>query len=147
MTADPGPAPPEGPATGGAAAPATEAVAPPGDRVLSLRVGEATLILSADADRKGYVAEELTLEQLRRRNVAQNIELRRRFASYLLSIHSAVNAAVLALVFLVALDKAQLSEKVRITPIASTVAELAGLVLAVATYLFPAPHSRGAASE
>ena len=122
-------------------------MAPTGDRVLSLRVGEATLILSADADRKGYVAEELTLDQLQRRNIAQNIELRRRFASYLLSIHSAVNAAVLVLVFLVALDKADLSEKVLITLIASTVAELAGLVLAVATYLFPAPRSRGPAPE
>ncbi len=97
------------------------------------------LVLSADADRKGYIAQELTLEQLQRRNLAQNIELRRRFASYLLSIHSLVNAAVLVLVFLIALNKATLSERVVITLIASTVAELAGLVLAVATYLFPAP--------
>ena len=101
------------------------------------------LVLSADADRKGYFAQELTLEQLQRRNLAQNIELRRRFASYLLSIHSLVNAAVLVLVFLIALDKATLSERVVITLIASTVAELAGLVLAVATYLFPAPKPRG----
>lgn len=115
---------------------------PPGERALSLRVGQATLILSAHADEKGYITEELTLEQLQRRNLAQNIELRRRFASYLLSIHSAVNAAVLLLVFLVALDKATLSEKVLITLIASTVAELAGLILAVATYLFPAPKTR-----
>jgi len=147
LTGDPGQAPPEGTTTSGTSAPAGAAVAPTGDRVLSLRVGEATLILSADADRKGYVAEELTLDQLQRRNIAQNIELRRRFASYLLSIHSAVNAAVLVLVFLVALDKADLSEKVLITLIASTVAELAGLVLAVATYLFPAPRSRGPAPE
>ena len=97
------------------------------------------LVLRADADRKGYIAQELTLEQLQRRNLAQNIELRRRFASYLLSIHSLVNAAVLVLVFLIALNKATLSERVVITLIASTVAELAGLVLAVATYLFPAP--------
>lgn len=97
------------------------------------------LVLSADADRKGYIAQDLTLEQLQRRNLAQNIELRRRFASYLLSIHSLVNAAVLVLVFLIALNKATLSERVVITLIASTVAELAGLVLAVATYLFPAP--------
>ncbi|HXB57242.1 MAG TPA: hypothetical protein VN461_20930 [Vicinamibacteria bacterium] len=119
---------------------------PTRERVLSLRVGEATLILSADADEKGYIAEELTLDQLQRRNLAQNIELRRRFASYLLSIHSAVNAAVLVLVFLIALNKATLSERVIITLIASTVAELAGLVLAVATYLFPAPKVRAAAS-
>jgi hypothetical protein len=106
---------------------------------LVVRPGGSPVVLSADADAKGYVAEELTLEQLQRRNVAQNIELRRRFASYLLSIHSAVNAAVLVLVFLIALDRATLSEKVLITLIASTVAELAGLILAVATYLFPAP--------
>jgi hypothetical protein len=104
---------------------------------------EAALVLSADADDKGYIAVELTLDQLQRRNVAQNIELRRRFASYLLSIHFAVNAAVLVLVFLIALDRARLSEKVLITLIASTVAELAGLILAVATYLFPAPKPRG----
>jgi len=97
-----------------------------------------------DADDKGYVAVELTLDQLQRRNLAQNIELRRRFASYLLSIHSAVNAAVLVLVFLIALNRASLSEKVLITLIASTVAELAGLILAVATYLFPAPKPHGA---
>jgi hypothetical protein len=105
----------------------------------------AAVVLSTDADAKGYVAEDLTLEQLQRRNLAQNIELRRRFASYLLSIHSAVNAAVLVLVFLIALDRAQLSEKVLITLIASTVAELAGLILAVATYLFPAPKPAGTA--
>lgn len=110
--------------------------------MVSLRVGETTLILSAHADEKGYLAEEQTIEQLQRRNLAQNIELRRRFASYLLSIHSAVNAAVLVLVFLIALHKASLSERVMIALIASTVAELAGLVLAVATYLFPAPKIR-----
>ncbi len=118
-----------------------------GDRKLSLRGGEGTVILSADADEKGYIAEELTLERLQRRNLAQNIELRRRFASYLLSIHSAVNAAVLVLVFLIALNKATLSERVLISLIASTVAELAGLVLAVATYLFPAPRKGGSPSE
>ncbi len=94
--------------------------------MLSLRVGEATLILTADADRKGYIAEELTLEQLQRRNLAQNIELRRRFASYLLSIHSAVNAAVLVLVFLIALNKATLSERVVITLIAARSRSLQG---------------------
>jgi hypothetical protein len=102
----------------------------------------APLVLSADADDKGYIAVDLTLDQLQRRNLAQNIELRRRFASYLLTIHSAVNVGVLALVFLIALDRAHLSEKVLITLIASTVAELAGLILAVATYLFPAPKPR-----
>jgi hypothetical protein len=116
-----------------------------GERRLSVRIGEATLVLSADADEKGFVAQELTIEQLQRRNLAQNIELRRRFASYLLLIHSAVNAAVLVLVFLIALNQATLSERVLITLIASTVAELAGLVLAVATYLFPAPKAGGAA--
>jgi hypothetical protein len=107
--------------------------------VVSLRVGEATVILSADADAKGYIAQEFTLEQLQRRSFAQDIDLRRRFASYLLGIHAAVNTVVLVLVFLVALGKAELSERVLVTLIGSTVAELAGLVLAVATYLFPAP--------
>ncbi len=144
LDTDPEQAPPESGKASGHPAPAGGA--PSRDRVLSLRVGEATLILSADADEKGYIAEELTLDQLQRRNLAQNIELRRRFASYLLSIHSAVNAAVLVLVFLIALNKATLSERVIITLIASTVAELAGLVLAVATYLFPAPKVRAAAS-
>jgi ABC-type spermidine/putrescine transport system permease subunit II len=116
-----------------------------GDRVLSLRVGEATVILSADADAKGYIAQEFTLDQLQRRNFAQDINLRRRFASYLLGIHAVVNTVVLGLVFLVALGKADLSEQVLITLIASTVAELAGLVLAVATYLFPAPKKGSAA--
>jgi hypothetical protein len=141
-----GQTPPEAGNASGLPAPAGGAVAPSRERVLSLRVGEATLILSADADDKGYIAEELTLDQLQRRNLAQNIELRRRFASYLLSIHSAVNAAVLVLVFLIALNKATLSERVIITLIASTVAELAGLVLAVATYLFPAPKVRATAA-
>jgi hypothetical protein len=147
LKGDAGPAPTEGRAASGESTPAGGAAPPSGDRLLSLRVGEATLILTADADRKGYIAEELTLEQLQRRNLAQNIELRRRFASYLLSIHSAVNAAVLVLVFLIALNKATLSERVVITLIASTVAELAGLVLAVATYLFPAPKTHGPGSK
>jgi hypothetical protein len=116
------------------------------DRPLGPPAAEAALVLSADADDKGYIAVELTLEQLQRRNLAQNIELRRRFASYLLGIHSAVNAAVLVLVFLIAVGCASLSEKVLIALIASTVAELAGLVLAVATYLFPAPQPRGGAA-
>lgn len=146
LDAETGLTPPEAGKASGHPAPVGGAVPASRDRVLSLRVGEATLILSADADEKGYIAEELTLDQLQRRNLAQNIELRRRFASYLLSIHSAVNAAVLVLVFLIALNKATLSERVIITLIASTVAELAGLVLAVATYLFPAPKVRAAAS-
>jgi hypothetical protein len=125
--------------TGDDAPPTARPASPSGDRVLSIHVGEATLILSADADAKGYIAQEFTLEQLQRRNFAQDINLRRRFASYLLAIHAAVNTVVLVLVFLVALGKATLSEEVLITLIASTVAELAGLVLAVATYLFPAP--------
>ena len=125
------------------AAPDTGAPAS-GEPVLPIRSAEAAVVLSAHADAKGYTAEEFTLEQLQRRNLAQNIELRRRFASYLLSIHFAVNAAVLVLVFLIALDRATLSERVLITLIASTVAELAGLILAVATYLFPAPKLRGA---
>jgi len=107
-----------------------------------LPAARAPLVLSADADDKGYVAMELTLDELERRDVAQNIDLRRRFASYLLSIHFAVNAAVLVLVFLIALDRANLSDKVLITLISSTVAELAGLILAVAKYLFPAPKPR-----
>ena len=146
MDTEMGQTPPEPGKLSAHPAPAGGTVPPSRERVLSLRVGEATLILSADADEKGYIAEELTLDQLQRRNLAQNIELRRRFASYLLSIHSAVNAAVLVLVFLIALNKATLSERVIITLIASTVAELAGLVLAVATYLFPAPKVRGPAS-
>jgi hypothetical protein len=123
--------------------------APPtnsGEHALGPRAAEPALVLTVDADAKGYVARELTLEQLQRRNLAQNIALRRRFASYLLSIHFAVNAAVLVLVFLIALDRASLSERVLIALIASTVAELAGLILAVATYLFPAPKLRGAPS-
>jgi hypothetical protein len=119
--------------------------APREDTARSRRDGAAALVLSTEADEKGFVAEELSLEQLQRRNLAQNIELRRRFASYLLWIHSGVNVAVLVLVFLVALHKAALSEKVLITLIASTVAELAGLVLAVAAYLFPAPKIGGPA--
>jgi hypothetical protein len=148
LSSDRGERPPEGHATAGDPLPGgVPPVTPaPGERWPSLRPGETALVLSADADEKGYLAEELTFQQLQRRNLAQNIELRRRFASYLLSIHSAVNAAVLVLVFLVALNKAALSERVLITLIASTVAELAGLVLAVATYLFPAPRNRAAAS-
>jgi hypothetical protein len=126
---------------------AGEALLPSAERMLERPAEPHAVILKVDADAKGYIAEELTLDQLQRRNLAQNIELRRRFASYLLSIHSAVNAAVLVLVFLIALNKATLSEKVLISLIASTVAELAGLVLAVATYLFPAPKTRDAGSE
>jgi hypothetical protein len=120
-------------------------VPPPRAGSGAVRPPAEALVLSTEADEKGFVAAELSLEQLQRRNLAQNIELRRRFASYLLWIHSGVNVAVLVLVFLIALHKATLSEKVLITLIASTVAELAGLVLAVAAYLFPAPKIGGSA--
>jgi hypothetical protein len=142
LKSDSGQPPAPRPAATGGRPPAGGVEPPPGERALSLRLGQTTLILSTHADEKGYVAEELTLDQLQRRNLAQNIELRRRFASYLLWIHSAVNAVVLVLLFLIALDRASLSEKVLIALIASTVAELAGLILAVATYLFPAPKTR-----
>lgn len=49
--------------------------------------------------------------------------------------------------FLIALNKASLSERVLISLIASTVAELAGLILAMATYLFPAPKTSGARAQ
>jgi len=145
VKADAGPARVEGRGTSAEGALSGGPGSASSERLLRVRIGEATLVLSADADAKGFVAEELTLEQLQRRNLAQNIELRRRFASYLLLIHSGVNAAVLVLVFLIAFAQATLSERVLITLIASTVAELAGLVLAVATYLFPAPKTGAAA--
>jgi hypothetical protein len=66
--------------------------------------------------------------------------LRKRFGYTLLWIHGVVNVAVMALVWLIAFDLAKLSDKVIITLIVSTVAELAGLLLAVTAYLFPSAH-------
>jgi hypothetical protein len=77
-------------------------------------------------------AEDLQLESLER-----DIELRTMFGKVLLGIAIVVNLATITLVTLTALNLAKLSDKLLITLISSTVAELAGLVLVVAKYLFP----------
>jgi hypothetical protein len=60
------------------------------------------------------------------------------FGKVLLGIAIVANIATLTLVTLTGIGTARLSDKVLITLISSTVAELAGLVLVVAKYLFPA---------
>jgi hypothetical protein len=60
------------------------------------------------------------------------------FGKVLLGIAIVVNLATITLVTLTGLGTTQLSDKLLITLISSTVAELAGLVLVVAKYLFPA---------
>jgi hypothetical protein len=78
-------------------------------------------------------AEDLQLESLER-----DIELRTMFGKVLLGIAIVVNLATITLVALTGLSLTKLSDKLLITLISSTVAELAGLVLVVAKYLFPA---------
>jgi len=90
------------------------------------------LSLERQADRFGR-AEDLHLESLER-----DIELRTMFGKVLLGIAIVVNLATITLVTLTGLGTTQLSDKLLITLISSTVAELAGLVLVVAKYLFPA---------
>jgi hypothetical protein len=93
------------------------------------------LSLERQADRLGR-AEELHLESIER-----DLELRTMFGIVLLGIAILVNLATITLVTLTGLGHARLSDRVLITLISSTVAELAGLVLVVAKYLFPAPRS------
>lgn len=88
--------------------------------------------LERQAERLGR-AEELHLESMER-----DLELRTMFGVVLLGIAILVNLATITLVTLTGLGTARLSDKVLITLISSTVAELAGLVLVVAKYLFPA---------
>jgi hypothetical protein len=88
--------------------------------------------LERQADRLGR-AEDLHLESLER-----DIELRTMFGKVLLGIAIVVNLATIALVTLTGLGTTRLSDTLLITLISSTVAELAGLVLVVAKYLFPA---------
>jgi len=87
--------------------------------------------LDRQAARMGR-AEDLQLESLER-----DIELRTMFGKVLLGIAIVVNLATITLVTLTALSLARLSDKLLIALISSTVAELAGLVLVVAKYLFP----------
>jgi hypothetical protein len=91
-----------------------------------------TLSLEGQADRFGR-AEDLHLESLER-----DIELRTMFGKVLLGIAIVVNLATLTLVTLTGLGMTELSDRLLITLISSTVAELAGCVLVVAKYLFPA---------
>ena len=90
------------------------------------------LSLERQADRFGR-AEDLHLESLER-----DLELRTMFGKVLLGIAIVVNLATITLVTLTGLGTTQLSDRLLITLISSTVAELAGLVLVVAKYLFPA---------
>jgi hypothetical protein len=93
--------------------------------------------LEVQAERLGR-AEDLQLESLE-----TDIELRTMFGKVLLGIAIVVNLATITLVTLTGLGLTRLSDKLLITLISSTVAELAGLVLVVAKYLFPAaPLSR-----
>jgi len=78
-------------------------------------------------------AEDLQLESLER-----DLELRTMFGKVLLGIAIVANLVTITLVTLTAFNLAQLSDKLLIALISSTVAELAGLVLVVAKYLFPA---------
>ena len=88
--------------------------------------------LETQAERIGR-AEDLQLESLER-----DIELRTMFGRVLLGIALVANVATIALVALTGFGLTQLSDKVLITLVSSTVAELAGVVLVVAKYLFPA---------
>jgi hypothetical protein len=90
------------------------------------------VLLDRQADRLGR-AEDLHLESLGR-----DIELRTMFGKVLLGIAIVVNMATITLVTLTGLGFTRLSDKLLMTLISSTVAELAGLVLVVAKYLFPA---------
>lgn len=87
--------------------------------------------LDRQADRLGR-AEDLQLESFER-----DIDLRTMFGTVLLGIAILVNLATITLVTLTGLGTTRLSDRVLITLISSTVAELAGLVLVVAKYLFP----------
>jgi hypothetical protein len=104
--------------------------------------------LDRQASRIGR-AEDLQLDSLER-----DIELRTMFGKVLLGIAIVVNLATITLVALTGLSLTKLSDKLLITLISSTVAELAGLVLVVAKYLFPGarptlarPRRRGRRSE
>jgi hypothetical protein len=97
--------------------------------------------LERQAERLGR-AEELRLESLQR-----DLSLRTMFGVVLLAIAILVNLATITLVTLAGLGTARLSDKVLIALISSTVAELAGLVLVVAKYLFPAARSGSKSGE
>jgi hypothetical protein len=92
--------------------------------------------LDGQAERLGR-AEELHLESLER-----DLELRTMFGKVLLAIAMVANVATVALVTLTGLGITKLSDRLLITLIGSTVAELAGLVLVVAKYLFPGDPPR-----
>jgi len=89
------------------------------------------VVLDVQAERLGR-AEDLQLESLER-----DIALRTMFGKVLLGIAIVVNVATITLVTLTGLGLTLLSDRLLITLIGSTVAELAGLVLVVAKYLFP----------
>jgi hypothetical protein len=74
-------------------------------------------------------------------------KLRKTFAYTMLWIHGVVTVVVMAIVIFVAAGRAALSDKVLMSLIGSTVAELTGLVLAVAKYLFPPPSRPSAAKR
>jgi hypothetical protein len=92
--------------------------------------------LDGQAERLGR-AEELHLESLER-----DLELRTMFGKVLLAIAMVANVATVTLVTLTGLGITKLSDRLLITLISSTVAELAGLVLVVAKYLFPGDPPR-----
>jgi hypothetical protein len=91
--------------------------------------------LDRQAERLGR-AEELQLESLQ-----LDIELRTMFGKVLLAIAIVLNLATIVLVTLTGVGLTRLSDKLLITLIGSTVAELAGVVLVVAKYLFPAART------
>jgi hypothetical protein len=77
-------------------------------------------------------AEDLQLQSLER-----DLKLRTMFGKVLLGIAIVVNVVTITLVTLTAFGFTKLSDKLLMALIGSTVAELAGLVLVVAKYLFP----------
>lgn len=95
----------------------------------------ARVSLEAQADRLGR-AEDLQLESFER-----DLRLRTMFGKVLLAVAIVANMSTLAMITLTGLDLMRLSDKLLMTLISSTVAELAGLVLVVAKYLFPVPRA------
>ncbi len=91
--------------------------------------------LAVEADHTGAV--EARRDELELESTKQDIKLRKEFARYLLGVHTVVNLSVLVLVFLKGYGLIDLSDRVVVTLIGSTVAELAGLVMVVAKSLFP----------
>lgn len=105
--------------------------------------------LEQQANRLGYSAEERQIEldlkrlenaklELENASLRQDIGLRKGFAWSFLALHAALIIAVVVLVALTGSGRYTLSDRVLMMLIASTVAELVGLVFAVVKYLFPA---------